>query len=869
MGNARLNLVARPIMPRAMDATPTPIAPTGWRQRLWTEQGWLLALAGFFVLLAPALAPFDAACAAAADPIFLDSGQWLRDLIALVRPLGHGEVLLLIGLAFGAAGRRLVAVEALLGLIIVGVLVWVLKIPVDRIRPTGEHYSFPSGDAATCAVLIPVLWHCGARGARWFALGGLLLTVAVAAARVIKGFHFPSDVAAGSALGVLGGVAAHALMHLPRLRALAQRLGSRWYLAGTIITLAIALFAAWQKYRGGDPNPLLFSLLAGMLPLFVLLVAVPRLRAADRVRTSSWQGPATWLIALGIASLLAFGATRSSLWDRDETFYAETAQEMLRSGEYLVPSYNGEPFLHKPPLIYWLMAGSAQALGPTPFAFRIWSCLALIGILTSLGWLATRLIGAGNGPRLALLFATMPLLLVSGGAATTDALLLLSVIVAMLPWLAALASPTPVTTSSWPRALLMGLGMGVGMLTKAPLGIAVPVASLVFGWLLLRLAARRDRAQGISAPLPPPLLRDLAIATVIGLGFYLAWAIPTNLATHGELVRVGLGKHVLGRALAPMESHGGPLWKTFPYYAVVVLVACLPWTAYLPAALSGLASGRLGDRKLRITVLAWFLPTFVAMTLAATKLPHYILPALPAVALAVTAVIAAAAAGTLDPRELRLLRAGRWLLAGLFVPLGIGLLTVPWFLPLDDPRPSGEAMYAFFRPRHAGIGLGLVFLAIPLLVWKPWLTRPALAARLLAAGMLTIMAGAAVFLMPTLEAFKPSQTIGERIHAATPDDVVVTTAGFDEPSIICAINRAPVANLDDAAALRTWADDTAPGVLVTTTQKLAEAGIALDRPGLTLLDQRRGFNYSRGKWLDLVTLGRHLPRPTPPAAGLP
>jgi hypothetical protein len=274
-------------------------------------------------------------------------------------------------------------------------------------------------------------------------------------------------------------------------------------------------------------------------------------------------------------------------------------------------------------------------------------------------------------------------------------------------------------------------------------------------------------------------------------------------------------------------------------------------------------------------VVAWFVPTFVLMTCVATKLPHYILPALPGLALAITATIAAAERGALTGRDLRLLHHGRWLLASLFIPLGLGLLIAPWFLPLDDPRPRGESMWAFWRVRHAGVGLGVVFLAIPALVWKPWLTRPALAARLLGAGMVAVAFGAAVFLMPTLEVFKPSQTVGDRIHAVSAEDVPVVTAGYDEPSLLCAINRAPINDLADAAEIRAWAEATAPGILVITAEKLSAAGVDEHHPGLTLIDRRRGYNYSRGKWLELVTLGRHLPAfpplppSPPPAAGTP
>ena len=832
-----------------MPGSPSLSLPVSWRTHLLTDQRPLVILVGIFALLAPLAHLADAACLEGMPEFWAGSSLWFKELIGLIRPFGHGEVILLLALACGAAGRRQAALEGLAALVLVAAVVWALKIPVGRIRPTGDPYSFPSGDAATCAILIPLVWNHFRNRAGWLLPGALILTLAVAAARVIKEYHYPSDVAAGTALGILSGIGAHLAV-----RRYQAPIPARWFRHGFVIALIGCCIGFALKILNGDLTPLFPPFLVAAGPVLILLIAVPWVRT-QRLGSGSERWLVT-IVALGMAALLAFGATRSSLWDRDETFYAETAQEMLRTGAWLVPTFNGEPFLHKPPLIYWLMSGSIAVGGPEPLAFRIWACLAMIGVLGGLAWLAARLLGPGQGARMALLFATMPLMLVVGGAATTDAVLLLAIMVAMLPWLGALAAPTPVTTASWTRALLMGLGMGVGMLTKAPLGIAVPGASLVLGWWLVRRAHRRAP---LAIPAPPPLLRDLALGLVLATGIYLAWAIPTNLATNGAFLQEAVGKHIVGRAMAPMESHGGPLWRSWPYYLVVVLVACLPWTAYLPAALSALVGGRLGDYRLRIAIIAWFVPTCVLMTLVATKLPHYIVPALPGVGLALAATIAAAERGTLGTRDLRFLAAGRWLLAGLFIPLGLCLIVAPWFLPVDDPRPLDEAYGALFKLRHAAVGLGAVFLAIPLLIWNSWLTRPAIAARMLALGMIVIALGLGAFLMPALEPFKPSPVVGAIIQRATSQDVPVATAGYDEPSLLLAIDRSPLPDLGNPELIRAWAAAAGPGVLVATREALAQAGIAAGQPGLTLLDQRRGYNYSRGRWLELVTLGRNLP----------
>lgn len=808
--------MSEPIQPLP-DLRPRGLAPWEW-----------LIIAMSVVLCGAAVAcmGYDAAWSSAMPNIPQEGGGWFAELVRTVRPFGHGEVLVMVALALGAIGWRRVGTELLAALVLVAVMVWVLKFGVQRTRPTGEPYSFPSGDAATCAVLVPALLAMARPGARWWALLAGVLTISVAGARVVKGFHYPSDVMVGTAVGLLGGLGAHRLV-----RDRWARLPSRWFAIALAVVVVASCVGIAMKYHAGDRYPLLPPFLALAVPVMLVGVVGLRLRAVRQPWIPSWQVVVGGVIGLG--GLLLVLATASTLWDRDETFYAQTAQEMITSGNLLVPTFNAEPFLHKPPLVYWLMAGTAAVFGHGELSFRVWSIIALVATLGLLALLARRLVGDRSRLTMPLLFGTMPLTLVVGGAATTDAVLLFFLVAALTPWFLAVAANEPVTRSSWSRAVLMGLAMGMGMLAKAPLGVAIPVATLVLARVLLGRGA-------------PPLWRDLTIATVIAMGVYLAWAIPTNIATDGAWLREAIGKHIVGRAMAPMEGHGGGFWKSLPYYVPVIIGACLPWTALLPATISAWVGGRLGDCRLRMVVLAWFVPTFVLMSCVATKLPHYILPAVPAVALAFVALIAAAEAGQLDARDRRYLAAGRWILAGLCVPVGLGLVFVPWFLPVDDAR--------------AGIvGAGLVFAALPFLVWRSWSTRPELAVRVLAWGMVVFVAAAAVFALPKLEAQKPAPVVAAVVRATTASSVPVAVSGYSEPSLLFYLDRAPVPELDDPASLRAWAAAAGPGVLIITQPKLDEA--QLDLTALRVLDRRHGFDLARGRWLDLVTLGRNLPKP--------
>jgi 4-amino-4-deoxy-L-arabinose transferase-like glycosyltransferase len=85
------------------------------------------------------------------------------------------------------------------------------------------------------------------------------------------------------------------------------------------------------------------------------------------------------LLAVVIALFLMVLMPATMLWDRDETLYARTAVEMLGSGNFIEPTFNGEVFAHKPPMIYWLMALSFAIFGENEFAARFISAPALAG----------------------------------------------------------------------------------------------------------------------------------------------------------------------------------------------------------------------------------------------------------------------------------------------------------------------------------------------------------------------------------------------------------------------------------------------------------------------------------------------------------
>src|SRR3954469_3995665 len=137
----------------------------------------------------------------------------------------------------------------------------------------------------------------------------------------------------------------------------------------------------------------------------------------------AWLAP-VMIAALALCINLA-GNSGTGLWDRDEPRYAVAVREMRASGNWLIPSFNGEPRYHKPILIYWLMGLGTAIGGDHPFGARLASALAGAGTCVLSWLLARRMLGARAGLLAGLMLAVAPVAVAESKLATTDATLAL------------------------------------------------------------------------------------------------------------------------------------------------------------------------------------------------------------------------------------------------------------------------------------------------------------------------------------------------------------------------------------------------------------------------------------------------------------
>ncbi len=304
-----------------------------------------------------------------------------------------------------------------------------------------------------------------------------------------------------------------------------------------------------------------------------------------------------------------------SLWDIDEGNNASCFREMMDSGNLIVPTFNFKLREDKPVLLYWLQIACAALVGVNEWADRLPSALASLLTLLTVHELGRRLFDARTGLWAALVLASSFAFLGAAHFANPDALLLaFSTLALALFW-------HDFHTAG--RGTLVGVGCAAGLavLAKGPVGLVLPagVALLFLAWQR-RLGYLWDRRVGWL------LLALLLVAA--------PWYVLVTLETRGEWIAGFFKKHNVERMLHTMEGHSGP-WA---YYLPVLFAGLGPWAIFLIAA-GWHAYRRLRegaeDRPAVRFLLVWFGLYFVFFSCAGTKLPNYILPAYPAVALLV------------------------------------------------------------------------------------------------------------------------------------------------------------------------------------------------------------------------------------------
>jgi 4-amino-4-deoxy-L-arabinose transferase-like glycosyltransferase len=390
--------------------------------------------------------------------------------------------------------------------------------------------------------------------------------------------------------------------------------------------------------------------------------------------------------AVAVAYLLAPLIASAPLFDPDEGLHAAIAQEMVLRGDYVTPTFLGQPFLDKPILFFWAEAASLRVFGHNETAVRIPPLLfALLGML-AVALLGRAFFDEATGLVAGIIYATMLLPLGVSQVAVHD--------IGLIPFMCtaayclhrvSLASAEPYVASAFRRKILLasigaGVCLGLSILTKGLVGI------VFVGIFAACLAVYRPRG---TMRLAVALTIAVAVAAIVAAPWYFAM----EAAHPGYLHYYFVERHVQGYLTATQRHAGRPWW----YYVPIVVGGALPWTGYLAGALRGVLPGSPHARKpwrtaglptvtpgRRRVLWGWFAIGLVFLSLGESKLVTYALPLFPILALIVAEQLSSAGFRMDVMNRFRIAAFGVHVLTLAVLP-PLGLLALQWKFSAAHP----------------------------------------------------------------------------------------------------------------------------------------------------------------------------------------
>lgn len=528
---------------------------------------------------------------------------------------------------------------------------------------------------------------------------------------------------------------------------------------------------------------------------------------------------------LPVIVLFAVFVAFAGLWsmpplDRDESRFAQASAQMLETGDFITIRFQEAERNKKPAGIHWLQAASVAAFSDVEdreiWAYRLPSMFGMVLAVLFTYIAAQRLYGRRTAFLAGLLLASAPLVAAEATIAKTDGFLLATVALAQLAFIEVYARVNEGSKTGWRWPVIFWLAQGAGVLIKGPIA---PMVSALTG---LGLATAKPRF-GWLRPMRP--IAGLAILLLMAA----PWTVAIGLATDGRFYQGAVGVDMLGKIAEAQEGHAGPPG----YHSALVWILFWPAAALIGPGLARLWRERGGWRARFL--LAWLVPGWIAFEIAATKLPHYVLPLYPA--LAIAAAHAAVAAGGAPTR---LIRAGAVVYGVMGLVAAGGVAAAPTLLS-DGPTPV--AVFA-----ASGI-IAAASLLIARAFWKGRAYAGGVAAAVLAALFAWTMMSA---VLPSLSMLAVSPRISAALERADRHPIrdgaaPVALAGYHEPSAVFLLGT-KTRLVDGAGAARELAGGTVSAAVVDRREEdafnaaLAEAALRPVR--LAVID---GLNYSNGR----------------------
>ena len=397
---------------------------------------------------------------------------------------------------------------------------------------------------------------------------------------------------------------------------------------------------------------------------------------------------ALWILA-AVALAVGIDNLDRPLANPDEGRYSEISREMVATGDWVTPRLNGIKYFEKPPLQYWGSAAALSLFGDEEWAARLYVAWCGLATLLLVVFTAMRLKTVEAGIASAIALMSSPYFMALGGIVTLDMGLTLWTTATLCAYLLAEATPDARARRRWMMAAWASMALAV--LSKGLVGIVFPAAAI-----FLHCLVRRDFS-------PIPRLQ-WGYGLVVFLAIAAPWFIAVSYA-NPEFAQFFFVHEHFTRFLTTEHRRTEPVW----YFVPILFAGFLPWMFALPAAVvhAWRTEYRSSAQPLRLAIVfAAFVVVFFSAS--GSKLPAYILPAFPPLALVLGRY---------------LLEAPTRRLATMMLPVGFMALALgyaAWHMADRTHDAWTRGLYLEARPWALGAAALLLVLGIvgPWLLWK-------------------------------------------------------------------------------------------------------------------------------------------------------
>lgn len=500
-----------------------------------------------------------------------------------------------------------------------------------------------------------------------------------------------------------------------------------------------------------------------------------------------------WVLVIG---WIAFGWNLGvGLIDETEPLFAEASRQMLLTGDWITPFFNGVTRFDKPALIYWCQAIAYSIMGVNEWAARIPSVLAAMGVITlafyTVQWYFTKkdeLEQVTNLPRryltaavAAALMALNPEMIVWGRTGVSDMLLTGCIGSTLLCFFLGYAqNKRAIVIANWQFPNQWYLASYVliagAILTKGPVGIVLP------GLIMIAFALYVGKFWQIWREMRPIL------GMVIVLILSLPWYILVTWRNGWNFINAFFVYHNIERFTEVVNGHSAPWY----FYFLVVLLGFAPYAVYIPASLFRLKLWRRlywlqqeRSQQLGLFVSLWFLGVFGFFTVSVTKLPSYVLPLMPAAAILVALFWSDLfpTSQNSTPTHLAFLRISAWINVIFLTFISIALFNLTKIVVLD---PAAPELYAEMEKSGILKYGGIIWLITALISSGSILTHRY--RQIIVINLVGFMAFVALALMPAVLIMDQQRQLPLRelsaliVELKQPDEELIMV-GFKKPTL--------------------------------------------------------------------------------------